>query len=166
MTYPAGLSAARAAKGAFSPAASIAKPRRNRHDNMTRPLEVTDDTEPLRLGCGETLALAVTLPPESYPTTLSHDDLHPDSFGASPRLAFDFGGESWQVFETHVFDHLWFLLFLAWLVAGFALASVVGLLPTGRCRWWLLPASVLPAALMLSPYGPDTARAPRRAPAS
>jgi peptidoglycan/LPS O-acetylase OafA/YrhL len=76
---------------------------------------------------------------------------------ASPRLGFDLGGESWQLFETNFFDHLWFLVFLAWLVAAFALASVVGLLPTGRFRWWLLPASVLPAALMWSPYGPDTA---------
>lgn len=76
---------------------------------------------------------------------------------ASPRLAITCAGHSWQVFESNVFDHLWFLWYLCWLVALFALAEAAGLGPTGRHRWWLVPASCLPFALMWSPFGADTA---------
>lgn len=75
----------------------------------------------------------------------------------SPALALTVAGRSWQVFETNVFDHLWFLWHLCWLVAAFALATSLGLGPTGRRRWWLVPASCLPFALTWAPFGPDTA---------
>jgi peptidoglycan/LPS O-acetylase OafA/YrhL len=76
---------------------------------------------------------------------------------AAPRLAVSAGGRSWQLFEINLFDHLWFLWYLCWLVAVFAVAVVAGLPPTGRYRWWLVPASCLPYVLMWSPFGPDTA---------
>jgi len=75
----------------------------------------------------------------------------------SPALALTVAGRSWQVFETNAFDHLWFLWHLCWLVAAFALATALGLGPTGRRRWWLVPASCLPFALTWAPFGPDTA---------
>jgi peptidoglycan/LPS O-acetylase OafA/YrhL len=76
---------------------------------------------------------------------------------ASPRFLVDVGGTSWHLFANDVFGHLWFLWYLCWMVAAFALAHVVGLTPTGRGRWWLVPASCLPSALMSSPFGPDVA---------
>lgn len=76
---------------------------------------------------------------------------------ASPRLSIDVAGRSWQFFETDVFDHLWFLWYLWWLVVAFAAAVAIGLAPTGRRRWWLVPASCLAFLPMWSPYGPDTA---------
>jgi peptidoglycan/LPS O-acetylase OafA/YrhL len=76
---------------------------------------------------------------------------------AAPQLAVDVAGQPWQLFETDIFDHLWFLWYLCWLVAAFAVAVAVGLAPTGRFRWWLVPASCLPYAFMWSPFGPDTA---------
>ena len=76
---------------------------------------------------------------------------------AAPRLSIDFAGRTWQLFETGIFDHLWFLWYLWWLVVAFAVATAIGLPPTGRHRWWLLPASCLAFLPMWSPYGPDTA---------
>jgi len=76
---------------------------------------------------------------------------------ASPRLRLGLAGRSWQLFQTDVFDHLWFLWYLCWLVAAVALAEYGGLRPSGRHRLWLVPASCLPFALMWSPFGPDTA---------
>jgi len=76
---------------------------------------------------------------------------------ASPRLRLGLAGRSWQLFQTDVFDHLWFLWYLCWLVAAVALAECAGLGPSGRHRSWLVPASCLPFALMWSPFGPDTA---------
>jgi peptidoglycan/LPS O-acetylase OafA/YrhL len=75
----------------------------------------------------------------------------------SPRFTIEVAGRSWRLFEANVFDHLWFLWYLCWLVAAFAAAEMLGLGPTGRHRWWLVPASCLPFALMWSPFGPDTA---------
>jgi len=76
---------------------------------------------------------------------------------ATPRWSFTIAGRSWQVFQSGIFDHLWFLWYLCWLVAAFALAEIAGVGPTGRFRWWLVPASCLPFSLMWSPFGPDTA---------
>jgi len=76
---------------------------------------------------------------------------------ASPRLQVGLAGRSWHLVQTDLFGHLWFLWFLCWLVAAVALAESAGLAPTGRRRWWLVPASCLPFALMWSPFGPDTA---------
>ncbi len=66
-------------------------------------------------------------------------------------------GRSRSLFDANVFDHLWFLWYLCWLAGIFALAAALGLAPTGRHRWWLVPASCLPFARMWSPFGPDTA---------
>jgi peptidoglycan/LPS O-acetylase OafA/YrhL len=76
---------------------------------------------------------------------------------ASPWLSIDVAGRSLQLFETNVFDHLWFLWYLWWLVVAFAAAVRIGLVPTGRLRWWLVPASCAAFLPMWSPYGPDTA---------
>ena len=76
------------------------------------------------------------------------------------------------LFFEDVFGHLWFLWFLCWLVAGFALyatlAKWVGfrglpdLLVTSPLRYaWLLPLTWLPQLIMRSGgespgFGPDT----------
>lgn len=79
---------------------------------------------------------------------------------SSDRLRLRVGAWSPHPLQTNVFDHLWFLWFLCWLVALFALLAMTGLLPAGRRRWWLVPASCLPQAVMgmwlAGSYGPDT----------
>jgi len=79
---------------------------------------------------------------------------------ATERLRLRFGAWSLQLFQTNVFDHLWFLWFLCWLVAIFAACARTGLLPSGRDRLWLVPLSCLPQAVMgvsmAGSYGPDT----------
>ena len=79
---------------------------------------------------------------------------------SSEWLRLHVGSWSLHLFETNVFDHLWFLWFLCWLVVIFAVLAVTGLLPTGRHRWWLMAASCLPQAVMgmslAGVYGPDT----------
>lgn len=54
-------------------------------------------------------------------------------------------------------DHLWFLWYLCLIVGALAVAETAGLGPSGRHRWWLVPASCLPFAMMRWPFGPDTA---------
>ncbi|MFM1902522.1 MAG: Glucans biosynthesis protein [Planctomycetota bacterium] len=75
----------------------------------------------------------------------------------SPVRVVDIGGHRVQVFTTDVFDHLWFLWYLCWLVAAFAVAEVIGFGPTGPNRWWLVPASCLPYVGMQTYFGPETA---------
>ncbi|MBU6222333.1 MAG: acyltransferase family protein [Planctomycetes bacterium] len=79
---------------------------------------------------------------------------------SSERLRLHLGSWSLHLVQTNVFDHLWFLWFLCWLVAIFAALAVTGLLPSGRQRWWLVAASCLPQAVMgmtlAGSYGPDT----------
>ncbi len=78
--------------------------------------------------------------------------------------------EPFHLILTSVFDHLWFLWFLCWLVPCFAVFVTVA----DRCGWkrppswlilspvrycWLLPLTLLPQLLMgtMSPsFGPDT----------
>lgn len=78
----------------------------------------------------------------------------------SERCRVRLGGTVLHLFDTNVFDHLWFLWFLCWLVAAFALLAAAGWLPTGRWRWWLVPLSCLPQAFMgqfmSGASGPDT----------
>ena len=78
---------------------------------------------------------------------------------SSEYLRVRVGSWSLHLFETNVFDHLWFLWFLCWLVAIFAILAVTGLLPSGRGRFWLVAASCLPQAVMgmslAGSYGPD-----------
>jgi peptidoglycan/LPS O-acetylase OafA/YrhL len=75
----------------------------------------------------------------------------------SPMFRVEVGGRSWHMFQDEVFDHLWFLWYLCWLVAAFAIAAVLGFEPTGRRRWWLVPLSSLPFLVMATPIGPDIA---------
>jgi peptidoglycan/LPS O-acetylase OafA/YrhL len=75
----------------------------------------------------------------------------------SPVRVVDIGGHRVQVFTTDVFDHLWFLWYLCWLVAAFAVAEAIGFGPTGPNRWWLVPASCLPYVGMQTYFGPETA---------
>jgi peptidoglycan/LPS O-acetylase OafA/YrhL len=64
----------------------------------------------------------------------------------------------WMVFP--LLSHLWFLWFLCWMVAAFALLAWLHLLPTGRHRWWFVPLSLLPQLFMGQSmsgfFGPDT----------
>lgn len=80
-------------------------------------------------------------------------------------------GEPQNVFVGRIFDHLWFLWFLCWLVMGFVVLA--GLASAARMplppRWlvvspavllWLVPLTLLPQLFMglFSPaFGPDTA---------
>jgi peptidoglycan/LPS O-acetylase OafA/YrhL len=79
---------------------------------------------------------------------------------SSERLRVHVGSWSIHLVQTNIFDHLWFLWFLCWLVVIFALLAVTGLLPSGRGRWWLVAASCLPQMVMgmslTGFYGPDT----------
>jgi hypothetical protein len=82
-------------------------------------------------------------------------------FLASDRFRLRFGGTSFHLVDTNIFDHLWFLWFLCWLTAVFAALARIGCVPTGRHRWWLLPLSLVPQLFMGQSmsgfYGPDTA---------
>jgi peptidoglycan/LPS O-acetylase OafA/YrhL len=79
---------------------------------------------------------------------------------SSESLRLRIGSWSLHLVQTNIFDHLWFLWSLCWLVAAFAILAVTGLLPTGRSRWWLVAASCLPQAVMgvslAGSHGPDT----------
>ena len=79
---------------------------------------------------------------------------------SSERLRVHVGSWSIHLVQTNIFDHLWFLWFLCWLVVIFALLAVTGLLPSGRGRWWLVAASCLPQMVigmsLTGFYGPDT----------
>jgi peptidoglycan/LPS O-acetylase OafA/YrhL len=71
-----------------------------------------------------------------------------------------FGGTTFHLVDTNVFDHLWFLWLLCWLVAAFAVLACINLLPTGRRRSWLVPMSFVPQVFMGQSmsgfFGPDT----------
>jgi len=70
------------------------------------------------------------------------------------------GSWSLHLVQTNIFHHLWFLWFLCWLVAAFAILAITGLLPTGGSRWWLVAAScacqTVMGMSMAGGYGPDT----------
>ena len=90
----------------------------------------------------------------------------------SPRYQITWRGEPWHLVTTGVFDHLWFLWFLVWMVTGFAL--VVGwrpalgcLPPAGTSGGWgasaplgmAIAATTIPQAFMGMDgpsLGPDT----------
>ena len=81
-------------------------------------------------------------------------------FLGSDRFRLRLGTASFHLVDTNVFDHLWFLWFLCWMVAAFALLAWLRLLPTGRHRWWFVPLSLVPQLAMGQSmsgfYGPDT----------
>ncbi len=72
------------------------------------------------------------------------------------------------LFQLPIFSHLWFLWFLSWLVAGFAIYAKVsqlfhwqvssGLWLLSSARYlWLIPLTLIPQWYMFMPgYGPDT----------
>ena len=69
-------------------------------------------------------------------------------FLGSDRFRIRVGSRPFNLVDTNVFDHLWFLWSLCWLVAVFAVLARANLLPTGRRRFWLLPLSVVPQLFM------------------
>lgn len=82
----------------------------------------------------------------------------------SGRFQVGSGARSFHLVTTSVFDHLWFLWFLCWMVAGFAIAerlcfwTLHGPL-RGNRNLWLLPATILPQLFMgaeMPVFGPDT----------
>lgn len=79
---------------------------------------------------------------------------------SSERLRIRLGGGSVHLIQTDLFDHLWFLWFLCWLVVFFAILARFGFLPSGRSRGWFMVATCLPQSLMfmamVSTFGPDT----------
>lgn len=67
-----------------------------------------------------------------------------------------------------MFNHLWFLYYLIWLVLGFALvvwiakkfklSAMPGWITTSSLRWlWLVPLTFVPQFFMGQSFGPDTA---------
>jgi hypothetical protein len=72
----------------------------------------------------------------------------------------------WHLVQTSTFDHLWFLGFLCWLVAGFGIAVTVGSrlgIPAPSGAWlltWKWPLVLVPATLVpqlwMGDFGPDT----------
>jgi peptidoglycan/LPS O-acetylase OafA/YrhL len=81
-------------------------------------------------------------------------------FLGSDRFRLRLGTEPFNLVDTNIFDHLWFLWSLCWLVAAFAVLARANLLPTGRRRFWLVPLSVVPQLFMGQSmsgfFGPDT----------
>ena len=81
-------------------------------------------------------------------------------FLGSDWFRLRFGAGCFNLVDTNIFDHLWFLWFLCWLVAAFAVLARANLLPTGRRRFWLVPLSVVPQLFMGQSmsgfFGPDT----------
>lgn len=86
------------------------------------------------------------------------------SFLKSDRFQIGSGTRSFHLVTTSVFDHLWFLWFLCWMVAGFAIAERLGFWSLhgplrGNRNLWLLPATILPQLFMgaeMPVFGPDT----------
>ncbi|MEI6238801.1 MAG: acyltransferase family protein [Planctomycetia bacterium] len=78
----------------------------------------------------------------------------------SDRFRLRFGGRPLHLVDTNLFDHLWFLWFLCWLVGAFATVAAMNLLPSGRHRWWFVPLSLVPQLFMGQSmsgfFGPDT----------
>lgn len=81
-------------------------------------------------------------------------------FLGSDRFRLRLGTAPFHLVDTNILDHLWFLWFLCWMVAAFALLAWLHLLPTGRHRWWFVPLSLLPQLFMGQSmsgfFGPDT----------
>jgi len=94
------------------------------------------------------------------------------AFLASDRFLIHWSaeGEPFHLILTSVFDHLWFLWFLCWFVAMFAVLALLAerLAVPGFPRWlvmsqsrllWLLPLTMIPQLFMgvFAPgFGPDT----------
>ena len=99
--------------------------------------------------------LVARAPPERLPPLEALATTY-QTFLSSPRFSFRVGGTSLHLFASEVFDHLWFLWYLCWLIGIFAMANLSGLSLDGHGRWWLVPLSCVPQAVMAAAYGPDT----------
>ena len=140
---------------------------------MSLPADLVSEFAPLcgmnPVGIDEILAgrerLRAVLPTGPYPegtlggpldrATLAWSDLI-----SAEWLRLRIGSWSLHLVQTNIFHHLWFLWFLCWLVAAFAILAMAGALPTGRRRWWLVAASCVPQLVMgmsmAGGFGPDT----------
>lgn len=82
----------------------------------------------------------------------------------SDRWRISLGNFSWHLFESDTFAHLWFLWFLCWMVAGFAmvtplLEAVIAKTSAKWCARLLILVVLLPQAVMGAgpmSFGPDT----------
>lgn len=107
-------------------------------------------------------------------TALAHRSVTPPASAAPDGVAEDGGsaGLLARLQNTVLFHHLWFLWFLCWLNAGFALVVLlVGLVPSVKlpsaifgaplCLLWLVPLTLLTQSRMhmegtIPGFGPDT----------
>lgn len=78
---------------------------------------------------------------------------------ASPRFTVRVAGRPLGLFTTPTLHHLWFLWYLCWLVAGFAVwARCLDRGPgPGLLARWCIPLTLLPQWFMGETFGPDTA---------
>jgi peptidoglycan/LPS O-acetylase OafA/YrhL len=78
---------------------------------------------------------------------------------ASPRFTIHLAGRPVGLFTTPTLHHLWFLWYLCWLVAGFAIWArcLDGGPGSGRRALWCIPLTLFPQWLMGQQFGPDTA---------
>ena len=78
---------------------------------------------------------------------------------------------NWVLAMVPIFQHLWFLYYLVWLVTGFAVIAWI----TRKLNWkpvpawfvtsplrllWLVPLTFVPQFFMVTDFGPDTATSP------
>ena len=78
---------------------------------------------------------------------------------------------NWVLSMIPIFQHLWFLYYLVWLVAGFVLVAWIA----RKLNWkpvsawfvasplrllWLVPLTFVPQFFMVNDFGPDTAASP------
>jgi peptidoglycan/LPS O-acetylase OafA/YrhL len=73
----------------------------------------------------------------------------------SNAFRFAVGGTEFQIFDSHFFDHLWFLWVLWWIFIAFAAAWKFGLAPSGRHLWVFPVLSLVPQWFMTGNVGAD-----------
>lgn len=78
---------------------------------------------------------------------------------SSPRFTVHVGRQPLGLFTTPTLHHLWFLWYLCWLVAAFAVWALVGDRGPGpgRAGAWCIPLTLVPQWFMGELFGPDTA---------
>jgi len=100
-----------------------------------------------RARCTELLLAAAPGPPDEWPLRFTQ-------FLLSNTFRFAVGGTEFQIFETKILDHLWFLWVLWWIFLIFAVAWKLGLAPSGR-RLWIFPALSLIPQWFMTGLGAD-----------
>lgn len=128
---------------------------------QTGRMQVRKRMEPLTVAVDAAVAPGVREAPKDLRTEYQR-------LITSDRLGFGVAPLRFHLIQTNVFDHLWFLWLLCWLVAGFALCVTIGnfvrlpfALPVvSEFRYlWLIPLSMIPQWFMgaLGAHvGPDT----------